>query len=329
LNLSLIQERLWFLHQLTPKIPLYNESSLICLEGQLNVSLLEKSINKIIERQEILRTSFKSIDDRPLQIIAPNLTITLPIVELKESSDNKQNFQIRQIVTEYASQPFDLSKDPLLRLLLIKYNEQKHFLLITMHHIISDGWSWKVFYQELATLYQSYLNKNLLSLPELTIQYADYAIWQRKLVETQTYQHQLAYWKQQLKDISPILALLTDKPRPAVSNFQGAREVIQISPFLTEKLKSLSKQEGVTLFILLLTAFKVLLYHYTKQTDILVGTPIANRNYKETENLLGCFVNTLVLRTNFSEELSFLELLVKVRETTLAAYANQDLPLNN
>jgi amino acid adenylation domain-containing protein len=326
LNLSFIQERIWFLNQLQPQLPLYNESSLFCLEGELNIEFLKKSINKIIERQEILRISFQTVGDRPLQIIAPNLTITLPIVEIKEDGKTKQNFLIQQIVTEYASQPFDLSKSPLLRLLIVKLNQQKHLLLITMHHIISDGWSWKVFYQELTAFYQSYLNKNPLFLPKLSVQYADYAIWQRKTLDTQIYQHQLAYWRQQLKDINPILDLPKDKARPAISKFRGARETIEISASLTEKLKVLSKQEKVTLFIVLLTAFKVLLYRYTRQTDIVVGTPVANRNYQEIENLLGCFVNTLVLRTKFSEELSFLELLTKVRETALAAYAHRELP---
>lgn len=325
LTLSLIQERLWVLHQLQPDIPLYNESSLFRLIGDLNTIVFEKSLNEIIQRHEILRTSFQIVDSQPVQVIAPTLTVTLPIVDLQGQSETERKVKVKQIVTTASSQPFDLTQAPLLRGTLIRVKEQEHIMLLTMHHIISDGWSWKVFYQELAALYQAFCNGERSPLAELPIQYADFALWQRQSVDEAS-DRQLAYWKQQLDGASPVLALPTDSPRPAIQSFRGAREPLILTQAITAALKALSKQEGITLFTLLLAAFKTLLYRYTGQTDLLVGTPIANRTQIETENLLGCFVNTLVLRTDISSNPSFRELLARVRETTLAAYANQDVP---
>ncbi|MEA5505979.1 amino acid adenylation domain-containing protein [Halotia wernerae UHCC 0503] len=320
LYLSLSQERLWLLHQLQPDTPLYNESSLLRLTGILNTLALEKSINEIIKRHEILRTSFQIIDEQTLQVIAPNLTFTLTTIELPIYSEAK----VDQIVTENARQPFDLSQAPLFRGMLIRLSEQEYLLLLTKHHIISDGWSWQIFYRELATLYQGFCQDNLATLPELPIQYADFALWQRQYLNDKS--HQLTYWKQQLKDAPPILNLPTDYPRPAQQSFQGARATIIIPQAIADALKSLSQQEGVTLFMVLLAAFKTLLYRYTGQTDLLVGTPVANRTHSEIENLLGCFVNTLVLRTDVSGEPSFRELVKRVRDTALAAYTHQDFP---
>ncbi len=326
LSLSLIQERLWFLHQLQPDFPLYNESSLFRITGNLNSVALEQSINEIIKRHEILRTAFQTINGQTLQNITPKTTLTLPIVDLQKSLKTEQEELVKQIVTEQSIQPFDLTQVPLLRGMLICLKPQEHIMLLTMHHIISDGWSWRVFYRELTTLYQLICNQNASPLPELPIQYADFALWQKQCLNDEGYKPELAYWKQKLENLPPVLALPTDNPRPAVQSFRGAREVLILPQALTEALKSLSQKEGVTLFMLLLAAFQTLLYRYTGQTDLVVGTPIANRNQIETENLLGCFINTLVLRTGFSQNSSFRELLARVRETTLAAYAHQDLP---
>ncbi|MEH1848660.1 MAG: amino acid adenylation domain-containing protein [Nostoc sp.] len=326
LYLSLIQERLWFLYQLQPDIPLYNESSLFRITGDLNSKLLEQSINQIIQRHEILRTTFKTVEGQPLQIIAPKLTITLPVVDLQAWSEIKQEELIKQLVTEQSSQPFHLTQGPLLRGTLVQIKPQEHIILLTMHHIISDGWSWQVFYRELGTLYQTITNSSESALPELPIQYADFAIWQRQTWDQQKCQSGLAYWKQKLENLPPVLALPTDNPRPAVQSFRGAREPIILPQSLTEALKSLSQMEGVTLFMLLLTAFKILLYRYTGQTDLIVATPVANRSQIETENLLGCFVNTLILQTDLSDNPSFRELLKQVQEITLAAYSYQDFP---
>jgi amino acid adenylation domain-containing protein len=322
LYLSLAQERLWLLHQLQLDTPLYNESTLLRFTGVLNTLALEKSINEIIKRHEILRTSFQIVDEQTLQVIAPNLTFTLITIELPVCSEAKVN----QIVTEYARQPFDLSQTPLFRGTLIHLSEQEHILLLTKHHIISDGWSWQIFYRELAALYQGLCQDSPATLPELPIQYADFALWQRQCLNDEKRLEQLNYWKQQLKDAPPILNLLTDYPRPVQQSFQGARATIIIPQAIADALKSFSQQEGVTLFMVLLAAFKTLLYRYTGQTDLLVGTPVANRTHSAIENLLGCFVNTLVLRTDVSGELSFRELVKRVRETALAAYTHQDFP---
>ncbi len=320
LYLSLTQERLWLLHQLQPDTPLYNESSLLHLTGILNTPALEKSINEIIKRHEILRTSFQIVDEQTLQVISPNLTFTLTTIELDTYSEAKVN----QIVTEKARQAFDLAQAPLLRGTLIRLSEQEHILLLTKHHIISDGWSWQIFFRELAALYQGFCQDNSANLPELPIQYADFALWQRQYLNDKS--HHLTYWKQQLKDAPPILHLPTDYTRPAQQSFQGARATIIIPQAIADALKSFSQQEGVTLFMVLLAAFKTLLYRYTGQTDLLVGTPVANRTHSEIENLLGCFVNTLVLRTDVSGEPSFRELVKRVRDTALAAYTHQDFP---
>lgn len=323
LPLSLAQERLWVLHQLQPDIPLYNESILFRLTGKLNRVALEQSLNEIIRRHEILRTCFQVVEGQPMQVIAPTLTLTLPVVDLQEIRSTEQEAKVKQVATQDSSHPFDLTRGPLLRGTLLRLREKEHVMLLTMHHIISDGWSWKVFFQELAALYQAFCNRSPSPLPQLPIQYADFALWQRQWLEGKGLSTQLTYWKQQLDAAPPVLGLPTDYPRPAVQTFRGARETLILPQPLTGALKSLSQQEGVTLFMLLLAAFKTLLYRYTRQDDILVGTPIANRTQIETESLIGCFVNTLVLRTDLSSNPSFRELLDRVREVTLGAFAHQ------
>ncbi|PMB09046.1 non-ribosomal peptide synthetase [Fischerella thermalis CCMEE 5273] len=326
LLLSLVQERLWLLYQLQPDIPLFNDSILIHVTGKLDSIALEKSLNEIIKRHEILRTTFKIVDTQPIQIIAPTITLKLLILDLQELSKPEQEELVKQIITEQSSKTFDLTQELLLRCKLIRLKQQEHIILLTMHHIICDGLSRQIFYRELGTLYQAFCDGTAPALPELPIQYADFALWQRQSLDDETYKSQLVYWQQKLENLPPVLALPTDNPRPAVQSLRGARQTLILPQSLTEALKSLSQKEGVTLFMVLLAAFKTLLYRYTGQTDLVVGTPIANRNQIETENLLGCFINTLVLRTNLSNNPSFRELLARVRETTLAAYAHQDLP---
>ncbi|WP_258556223.1 non-ribosomal peptide synthetase, partial [Fischerella thermalis] len=326
LLLSLVQERLWLLYQFQPDIPLFNDSILIHVTGKLDSIALEKSLNEIIKRHEILRTTFKIVDTQPIQIIAPTITLKLLILDLQELSKPEQEELVKQIITEQSSKTFDLTQELLLRCKLIRLKQQEHIILLTMHHIICDGLSRQIFYRELGTLYQAFCDGTAPALPELPIQYADFALWQRQSLDDETYESQLVYWQQKLENLPPVLALPTDNPRPAVQSLRGARQTLILPQSLTEALKSLSQKEGVTLFMVLLAAFKTLLYRYTGQTDLVVGTPIANRNQIETENLLGCFINTLVLRTNLSNNPSFRELLARVRETTLAAYAHQDLP---
>lgn len=328
LAVSLMQERLWIFNQLQPEMPLYNESRLFKITGLLNHQALEKSINEIIKRHEILRTDFKFLHEQLIQSIHSEVNIFLPIIDLKHFEKNVQENQLKEIVASHSSLPFNLQELPLLRGVLISLNEQEQIMLLVMHHIISDGWSWKVFSQELATFYSHFCHNTPINLPELSIQYADYALWHRQYIKEKVQSHQLDYWKQQLKTAPPLLELPTDVSRPAIQTFRGAREIFEISPQLSHELRKLSNCEGVTLFMLLLAAFKTLLFRYTGQTDLLVGTPVANRTQIETENLLGCFINTIVLRSNFVNNLSFRELLKQIKETTLAAYNHQDLPFD-
>ncbi|MFW6357750.1 MAG: condensation domain-containing protein [Chroococcales cyanobacterium] len=322
LPLSVAQERLWLLHQLQPDIPLYNESSLFRLHGKLNITVLEKSISTLIERHESLRSHFTLQGEKPIQVIDSPQPFKLSIINLETIPESQHN----EIIQTQASLPFDLSQGYLLRGILFQINPKESILLFIMHHIISDGWSWKIFYQELATLYTAYLKEESPTLPQLPIQYADFALWQREWLESETIQTQLNYWKTRLADIPPILNLPTDSPRPAIQRFRGAREPVILSQQLSDAIQSLSQQLGVTPFMTLLAAFKTLLYRYTAQTDIAIGIPVANRNRQEIEGLIGCFINTLVLRSQLSGEISFQDFLKQIRETTLAAYANADIP---
>ncbi|QDL10800.1 non-ribosomal peptide synthetase [Brasilonema octagenarum UFV-E1] len=326
LPLSFPQQRLWFLDQLEPGNPFYNISRGVILKGSLNVTALEQSLNEIVRRHEVLRTNFRDVDGRPVQEIASVLNITLPIIDLGELSEEERVASVRQLARSHAQQPFDLTEGSLLRTTLLRLKEEEHVLVFTIHHIVADGWSAGVIVREVAALYESFCSGKPSSLPELTIQYADFAIWQRQWLQTEVQSSQMAYWKQQLGGHLPVLQLPTDRSRPAIQTFRGRKQPWQISKTLTEALKSLSKGEAVTLFMTMLAAFKVLLYRYTNQADILIGSPIANRNRKEIEGLIGFFVNTLVLRTDLSGNPSFKELLRRIREVTLDAYAYQDLP---
>ncbi|MCW5312699.1 amino acid adenylation domain-containing protein [Nostoc sp. KVJ3] len=326
LPLSFAQQRLWFLNQMEPGNPFYNISRSVLLKGSLNVAALEQSINEIVRRHEVLRTSFTDVDGQPVQKIASALNIKLPIIDLGELSQEEREVEVRRLASSQARQSFDLTQDALLRTSLLRLEEEEHILVFTIHHIVADGWSAGVIVREVAALYKSFSGDKPSSLPNLTIQYADFAIWQRQWLQTEIQLSQMAYWKQQLGGNLPILQLPTDRPRPAIQTFRGRKQSWQISKVLTEALKSFSRREAVTLFMTLLAAFKTLLYRYTNQADILIGSPIANRNRSEIEPLIGFFVNTLVLRTDLSENPSFKELLRRVREVTLDAYAHQDLP---
>ncbi len=331
--LSFAQQRLWFLNQLKSDNFAYNISAVVRLKGLLNTIALHQSFNEIIHRHEALRTSFaiassgaKPIaDGQPVQIIAPSLTLTFPVINLGNMSEIEQQTEVQRLATSEAQQSFNLAETPLLRATLLKLNDTDHVLLFTAHHIVFDGWSIGIFIRELAVLYEAFSAGKPSPLPELPIQYADFALWQRQWLLGEVLKSQIAYWQQQLAGIS-LLQLPIDHPRPKSQTFRGATESFSLSAKLTEALKALSLQEGVTLFMTLLTAFKTLLYRYSGQEDIAVGSPIANRNQTETENLIGFFVNTIVLRTDVSGNPSFRELLHRVRECTLSAYAHQDLP---
>ncbi|HEU0253085.1 MAG TPA: amino acid adenylation domain-containing protein, partial [Pyrinomonadaceae bacterium] len=323
--LSFTQQRLWFLDELEPGLPIYNIPAAIKLTGALDINALTRSLNEVVRRHEALRTIFISIDGRPRQVIVPALTLSIPVVELGELSAAEQEKRVRELRDAEARQPFRLSRGPLLRARLLRLDQQDHILLLTVHHIVSDGWSTGLLVRELTSLYESFTDGTPSSLTELEIQYADFAVWQSEWAESEEHQEQLDYWRQKLQDAAHVLELPTDHPRPAVRSFRGATQSVLLDKDLTQKLRELSQSEGATLFMTLLAAFQILLYRYTRQNDILVGSPIANRNPVETEQLIGFFANTLVLRTVLSDS-PFREILGRVRETCLEAYAHQELP---
>ncbi|MDZ8189313.1 MAG: amino acid adenylation domain-containing protein, partial [Nostoc sp. ChiSLP02] len=326
LPLSFSQERLWLLNQLEPDNPVYNERADLRLHGQLNVVALEQSLNKIIARHEVLRTSFRTFCEQPVQVIADSLTLSLPIVDLTELPASEREIACQKLATSEASRPFDLASSPLIRASVVKLTEVEHVFLLTVHHIVYDGWSLGVLMRELATVYSAICNNLSPELPELPIQYADFAIWQRKWLQKEVLQRQLDFWKQLLKNAPTLLELPTDRPRPAIQSFRGAHKNVEFSVELSQALSDFSRKERATLFMTLLAAYATLLYRYTRQEDILVGTPIANRDRLELEGLIGFFINTLVLRTDLSDNPSFQQLLSRVRQVTLQAYAHASLP---
>ncbi|PGA83589.1 non-ribosomal peptide synthetase, partial [Bacillus pseudomycoides] len=280
----------------------------------------------IIRRHEILRTVFKEVEGKPVQVVTPFQQKNIEIIDLTKLVKEKKEYEKNELIKKETHRAFDLNKGPLIRECLIKLDELEHILMLNMHHIISDGWSMDVIIKELSTLYEDFCSGGPSSLSELSIQYADFAVWQRDWLQAGTLEKQLAYWKEQLSGELPVLNLPTDRPRTVKQTYQGSVEQLVLSKQLTQKVRSLSKQEGTTLFMTLLAAFKTLLYRYTGQEDIIVGSPIANRNRSEIEGLVGFFVNTLPLRTKLSGDKTFREVLKLIRETSLEAYAHQDVP---
>ncbi|MDZ8064929.1 MAG: amino acid adenylation domain-containing protein [Nostoc sp. DedQUE08] len=326
LVLSFAQQRLWFLDQFEPNSASYNIPVGLRLVGTTNVVALQQSLIEIIHRHEALRTNFVTVDGQAAQIIQTKTNWTVTVVDLQHLSTIEQEIAALKLVQQQAIEPFDLAEDVLIRATLVVLSETEQWLLVCMHHVVSDGWSIGVFVQELQALYNAYSQGELSPLIPLTIQYADFAIWQRQWLQGSVLNSQLSYWQEQLANVPTFLPLPTDRPRPAVQTFNGANLEFALSAELTQQLTKLSQEQGVTLFMTLLAAYNTLLYRYTGQTDILVGTPIANRDRTELEGLIGFFVNTLVMRTDLSENPSFNELLPRIREMALSAYAHQDLP---
>ncbi|CAG0930618.1 mycobactin peptide synthetase MbtE [Thermoflexales bacterium] len=320
------QQRLWFLDQLEPESSEYNRAQAIKLKGLLRINLLEQSFNKIVSRHESLRTTFASEDGIPLQIVAPTLWINMFVVDLREVPESAREQEVRYLIKDESSRPFHLIRGPLIRTVLLQLAEEAHILILVMHHIISDGWSDGVLLTELATLYEAALYGRVASLPPLPIQYGDYAHWQQGWLQSADFKEQLAYWQHQLKGEPVTLALPTDQPWGTARTCQGARHVHALLPSLVGALNLLSQREGVTLFMLLFTAFQVLLARYTGQATIVTGTPIANRHRSPLDALIGFFVNTLVFRIDLAGNPRFLDLLERVRQACIGAYAHQDLP---
>jgi amino acid adenylation domain-containing protein len=325
--LSFAQQRLWMIDRLTPGQPLYNIPIAMRIEGLLNPSLLEKSVNHIIERHDVLRTTFAEVDGHPFQRIAPSLTILLRFTEIQEDvAAEHREYQAHQLLMQEAYLPFDLSRGPLIRTLLIRVTPILHFFLVTVHHSVFDGWSASIFMHELTTCYEAFSTGRESSLPPLSKQYVDYAIWQRTWLQGKHLEELLSYWKKQLSGIPPLLRLPTDIPRPAVSKFQGARYAFKFPAELTKNLYALCQQKKVTLFMVLLATFQVLLYRYSDQQDLVIGVPTAGRMHGDVEELIGFFVNTLVIRNSIAGDLTFSEHLEHVRMTVLEALMHQELP---
>ncbi len=328
-SLSFGQQRLWFLDQLVPGSAAYNITEGLLLQGQLQITTLERSLNEIVRRHEALRTLFiapEGSDELPLQSVIPALHLSLPVLDLRTVREDQRSALVRDLLAEEAQRTFDLAHGPLLRTTLLRLREEEHVLLLSMHHIVSDSWSLGIFIRELIALYTAYAAGQPSPLPELPIQYADYAHWQREWLQNEVLERLATYWKQRLSAMPSMLELPTDRPRPAIQTFQGARQTFRLSKTLSEGLNALSRQEGATLFMTLLAAFQTLLSRYTGQDDFAVGTPIANRTLSQTEGLIGFFANTLVLRSTLANNPSLRELLRRTREKALEAYAYQDMP---
>lgn len=326
LPLSYAQQRLWLLEQLQPGTSAYNIFSAIRLSGSLNLDALQSAFSEIVRRHDILRARFPEAGGEAAQVVDEPRPQEIKVIDLANWPQAEREERALQFIADAAERPFDLVTGPLFRTTLVRFGDREHALLLAMHHIISDGWSLGVLFKEMETLYQAYSSGRPSPFGELPLQYAEYAVWQRKHLSDGVLQSQLRYWRRQLTGAPTLLQLPCDRPRPTIRTMHGASEQAVFEPELLKKLKEIGRREGVTLFMLLLAAFKVLLSRYSGQNDVLVGSPIAGRNRTDVEGLVGLFVNFLVLRTDLEGNPSFLELLGRVRETCLSAYANQDLP---
>ncbi len=324
--LSFAQESLWLVHQIAPQSAAYNLPHALRLTGPLNVAVLEQSLQELVNRHETLRSTFPAIEGRPSQVIAPSVSVKLAVEDCSHLPEAEREQRARERINAERAKPFDLAQGPLLRINLLRLAEREHILLLLLHHIISDGWSDEVILKELTTLYRAFSAGQPSPLPELPIQYADYAIWQRERLQNEQMQRLLAYWKQQLAGAPAVLDLPTDHPRPTIQTFVGADCAFELPASLTRQLQALSQQEHASHFMTLLAAFQALLARYTGREDIIVGSPFANRSRPETEGLIGFLVNMLVLRANFSGSPSFRSLLRQARKTALEAYEHQELP---
>ncbi|HEY0796202.1 MAG TPA: amino acid adenylation domain-containing protein [Acidisarcina sp.] len=328
LPLSFAQQRLWVLDQMEPNNAMYNIPRRPRMRGRLNIDALTRALNAIVERHESQRTTFGVRNGQPIQVIAPALEIELKRRSLAALPEDAKAAEATRVAIEEAETPFDLAKGPLLRATLLELGPEDHILLLTMHHIVSDAWSASVFFEEFGVLYEAYANGLKAELPELAIQYADYAAWQREWFQGEVLDAHIAYWRKQLSGAPPVLALPTDRPRPELRSFRGSYEAAPFSTETSKALREFSQQEGATLFMVLLAGFQTLLSRYTGQEQIVIGTDVANRAMAETERIIGFFINLLALHTDLSGNPSFRELLKRVREVALSGYAHQEMPFD-
>ncbi len=325
---SSAQERLWFLYQLEPNGAVYNLPAALRIRGPLKIVTLEQSLNEIIRRHEALRTTFSFVEGKPVQTIASALNLSVSVVDLAHRSKKEREDNAQRLATDAAQQPFDLARGPLLRAHLIRLGDENHLLLLIMHRIIGDTRSLSVLFRELSVLYDSFLGGQPSPLSDLPAQYSDFAIWQRERERGKVFERHLSYWRKRLKNLSTF-ELPTDRARPAVPSFRGTRQFIELSQDLMQRLVAVSRKEGATLFMTLLAAFQILLHRYTGEDDVVLGSPVTGRNQTEFDALIGVFANTVILRTDLSGNPTFNQLLARVRETVLGAYAHQDVSLEN
>jgi amino acid adenylation domain-containing protein len=324
--MSFAQQRLWFIDQLVPGNAFYNMLGAFCLQGRLNVEAMEGALNDLIERHEILRTTFAEVDGELVQVIHPQIKLSLTLIDLTGLPAERRETESYVLAAEEGKQPFELTRGPLVRARLARLTEEDHRLLLTMHHIVSDGWSLGVLLGELMAFYKARLVGVAARMPKLAIQYADYCAWQQRWLQGEALDNQMDYWRRQLHSAPTLLQLPSDRPRASTQSFKGAIHSFAVSSATTEALRRLCRRETATMFMVLLAAFDVLLSRYSRQDDIVIGTPVAGRNRSEFERLIGFFINTLVLRTDLSGNPTFRELVGRVREVSLGAYAHQDLP---
>ena len=327
LTLSYTQKSFWFLDQLKPGDPAYHRPRAIIINGSINLKVLEESLNEIVRRHQSLRTNFVTINGQPVPIIHPTATLIIPQIDLTTLTKSEQEAEIKRLSKADAQTAFNLSEGSLLRVKYLRLGEQEHLVMLTFHHIIFDGWSMGVLLPELASIYEAFSQEQKSPLPELTIQYTDFAYWQRQWLTGEVLETQINYWKQQLAGIPPLLELPTDRSRPAIPTFRGDLYELVLPQSLCQSLKALSQVEGATLFMTLLAAFSILLHRYTNQEYIVIGTPVAGRNRVETEQLIGCLINTLIIRTSLSDNPSFRALLNQAKKVALDAYAHQEVPI--
>jgi hypothetical protein len=324
--LSFAQRRLWFLELLTPGSPFYNIPFAARLQGPMSLATMRRVVNDLVARHEILRTHFVETDGEPAQVIAPRATVDVPLLELGDVSRSGVEERIQEIVKERARTPFDLARDSLVRVSVLRVADDDHVVMVNMHHIISDGWSLNVFVREAVTLYLAYLSERPSPLPPLTVQYADFSIWQRRVLQGELLEDQREYWRSRLEGIQP-LELPTDRQRPKKQTHEGhTLRAMLLDPAQLKQLKAHSRDANCTLFMTTLAAFQALLHRYTGRDDIVVGAPTAGRDRTELESMIGFFVNMLVMRTTFAGNPTFRELQGRVREVVLGAFAHQELP---
>ena len=323
---SFAQQRVWFLDQLEPNSPAFNLAYTLKIAGQVDAEAMRRSLDAIAQQQESLRTSFSSDGDEPVQIIHPTVSVPFEQIDLSEADASIRESETRRLIAEEANRPFDLTRAPLMRALLLHTSDDEHYLVLKIHHVISDRWSISILVRDLARLYGASVEGKAAKLLELPLQYADYAAWQREWLRGDGLEKRLAYWREKLKDAPPVVELPTDRPRPAVESSHGEVASLSFSRELTDKLNWLGREHGATLFMTLLAGFQALLSRSSGQDDVVVGTAVANRAHPDLENVIGFFLNTLPLRTRLSGDPSFTEILARVKETALGAYANQDMP---